>query len=121
MAVEQYIVQEDVATGTWFLHDPDLVVQRSMKITPAYVTNTSAVANTTALIYCDMVLDNQILTLPDATLNENSYFNIKNRGTKSFTIEGAGSDTIDGDLNATIYEKECFTLHADNNQNWNLI
>ena len=122
MAIDWLLVQKrNSGDGDWNLHDPNIVNSGSHKIIPAYVTNTSSITNTVSLVYCDMVLDDQIVTMPDATVNENNLINIKNRGAKSFTIEGAGSDTVDGDLNATIYEKECFTLHADDNANWNII
>ena len=121
MAITWNIVQQSNASGEFNLHDPDAYITGSTKIVPAYVTNSASVSNSASLVYVDMNSASQTLTLPDATVNEEMLIRIKNRGTISFTIDGSGTDTIDDELTIEVYNKEAFTLHADDSSNWNII
>ena len=57
-------------------------------------------------------------TLPTAVGLEGKIFNIKNSGAGVITIEGDGTETIDGSLNASLATQyESITVQS-NNANW---
>ena len=59
------------------------------------------------------------VTLPTAVVNKVYY--IKNIGAGTVTIEGASSDTIDGELNQAIYQYEAVVLQCHAANSWSII
>jgi hypothetical protein len=60
------------------------------------------------LVYANSA-SNFTLTLPDATGSGKVYY-IKNVNTATITVDGDGSDTIDGETTQTVYENECLVV-----------
>lgn len=92
-------------------------------------TNLSgAQPSTLALTYNIAPSADMTLTLPEIAdangFNEHRLIVINNDGCDlgwTTTIEGYGSDTIDGDANKVIPEGESWILHADGTSDWKLI
>ena len=72
-------------------------------------------------IKCDATAASFTVTLPKAN-NANGYiFNIKkvDSTTNTITIDGDGSETIDGSLTMIIVSQyDCITVHSDGTQWW---
>jgi hypothetical protein len=83
------------------------------KITTA--TDTYTILETDHTIVCNKATAFTV-TLPTAVVGQ--IFKIKNINTGLVTIEGAGSDTIDGDLNQAIYQWECMQLQCSVANTW---
>lgn len=71
-------------------------------------TTTYTVTKNDEVVVCDSATPFTV-TLLAATGSGQTYA-IKNINTGAVTIEGASSDTIDGDLNQLVYEDECIQL-----------
>lgn len=82
--------------------------------TSAYVVdNTDCVVNCTANTFT--------VTLPTASGIEGQYFIIKNSGTGSITVDGDGSETIDGAANKLLaIQNESITVISDGT-NWIIV
>jgi len=115
------IVQQDTGTLEFNLSNSKATITGSAYVDPTYVTNTHTITNSTALIYCDTLVDDRSITLPSVALNENLMMRIKNRAVYQVIINTDGADTIDGETDITLVEKEALTLHADSNNNWNIL
>jgi hypothetical protein len=88
----------------------------ALELTGGYVKSTGGILGTITTVtdtYTVLYNDQTIIcnkataftvTLPTAVVGQR--FNFKNIGVGTVTLEGAGSDTIDGDLNQAIYQWE---------------
>lgn len=60
------------------------------------------------------------VTLPTAVSIAGRQYIIKNSGAGTITLEGDGTETIDGALNVTLATKKCYTVVSDGS-NWIII
>jgi hypothetical protein len=82
------------------------------------VTDTYTVLYTDQTIICDKATAFTV-TLPAAVVGQR--FNIKNIGAGTVTLEGDGSDTIDGDLNQAIYQWEGVQVQCYASNKWGVL
>jgi hypothetical protein len=84
---------------------------------------TTATDTYTVLVSDETVICNKAtaftVTLPTAVVGQR--FNFKNIGAGTVTLEGAGSDTIDGDLNQAIYQWEGVQVICIAANTWSVI
>lgn len=88
----------------------------SIKNVNEVISNYTAVDSDNVII-CDGTFT---VTLMTASANLGLELNIKNIGTGTITIEGDGSETIDGVASFNIEENDCLTVVSDGT-NWIII
>lgn len=82
-------------------------------------TSTYTVDNTDCVVNC--TANTFTVTLPTAVGIEGQYFIIKNRGTGVITVDGDGSETIDGAANKLLaVQNESITVISDGS-NWIIV
>jgi hypothetical protein len=79
------------------------------------VTGTDSVVATDLLVVCNSV-GAFTLTMPTAVVGQ--LFHIKNIGAGTVTLEGASSDTIDGDLNQLLYQWDGVVIQCQAANTW---
>ena len=89
--------------------------------TGGIITKVTVVTDTYQILVTDYaVVGNKVtdftITLPTAVVGQ--IFNIKNINTGIVTLEGSGSDTIDGELNQAINQWENITVQCSANNYW---
>jgi len=82
------------------------------------VTDTYNILTTDRNVICNKATPFTV-TLPTAVVGQ--LFNIKNIGAGTVTIEGAGTDTIDGELNQEVIQWECIKLICNAANSWVII
>jgi hypothetical protein len=86
------------------------------KITTA--TDTYTVLSTDETVICNKATAFTV-TLPTAVVGQR--FNFKNIGAGTVTLEGDGTDTIDGDLNQAIYQWEGVQVRCYASNKWSVL
>jgi hypothetical protein len=90
-------------------------------VTSQTANYTETATTGTKIIKCDTTGGAFTVTLPTAVSNQATIIVKKTAGTNILTVDGAGSETIDGGLTAELYEaQESITLISDN-ANWLII
>jgi hypothetical protein len=108
----------------------DLTADTSVDINSTLVTTNGIIGKITTVTdtYTVLVSDETVIcnkataftvTLPTAVVGQR--FNFKNIGAGTVTLEGAGSDTIDGDLNQSIYQWEGVQVICIAANTWSVI
>jgi len=87
----------------------------SLTLKSRVVTGTDSVVATDFLVVCNSV-GAFTLTMPTAVVGQ--LFHIKNIGAGTVTLEGAGGDTIDGDLNQTLYQWDGVVISCQAANTW---
>lgn len=82
-------------------------------------TSTYVVDNTDCVVNCTS--GTFTVTLPTAVGLEGQYFIIKNSGTGVITIDGDGSETIDGSLNFSLSIQYESIAVVSNGSNWVIV
>ena len=105
-------------TGDTSIHYPMSGISISEKqLTKSHrqISGTTIITITDYVIEC---IDGTFsVVLPTAVGNEDVEFYIKNTGTGTITLDGDGSETIDGSLTKTINQWECIHVKSNGN-NW---
>lgn len=81
-------------------------------------TDTYQILATDETIICNKLTDFTV-TLPTAIVGQ--IFSIKNIGVGLVTVDGAGSDTIDGALTQDVYQWACLKLQCNAVNTWIII
>jgi len=82
------------------------------------VTDTYGILATDYTVVCNKTTAFTV-TLPTATVGQ--IFKIKNINTGIVTVEGASSDTIDGELNQTVLQWDCLNVQCSAANTWLII
>jgi hypothetical protein len=82
------------------------------------VTNTYQVLVTDETVICNKAT-NFTVTLPTAVVGQK--FAIKNIGAGTVTVDGAGSDTIDGDLTQSVNQWESMQIQCYSINTWGVL
>jgi hypothetical protein len=82
------------------------------------ITTTYTIQNIDYLIDCTS--GTFTVTLPTSIGRIGQEYIIKNSGVGTITLEGDGTETIDGSLNLTLETKVCYTIISDG-ANWIII
>jgi len=82
------------------------------------ITTTYTIQNIDYLIDCTS--GTFTVTLPTSIGRKGQEYIIKNSGVGTITLEGDGTETIDGSLNLTLETKVCYTIISDG-ANWIII
>jgi len=82
------------------------------------VVDTANIAVTDETIICNKTTAFTV-TLPAGVVGQR--FNIKNINTGTVTVEGDSSDTIDGELNQSIYQWESIQLQCHIANTWEIL
>ena len=97
-----------------------LDINRLLSLAPVpivTVTGTYTALATDRIIICNSASDFTV-TLPTAVGNTGLILDIKNKNTGKVTIEGAGSETIDLELNQAICIHNSITVVSDGTEWW---
>ena len=89
-------------------------------ITTSYIAKTANYTITSANYLIDCTSNTFTVTLPTASGIDGRTYIIKNSGAGVITLEGDGTETIDGALNLTLATKVCYTVISDG-ANWIII
>ena len=106
----KYNVTTKVTVGTDKVTFVDGMVYRSR-----VVTGTDSVVATDVLVVCNSV-GAFTLTLPTAVTGQ--WFNIKNIGAGTVTVDGASSDTIDGETTQLLYQWDGIVIQCQAANTW---
>lgn len=106
----------------------DFAIRKSIQVKETHSQSillniTSETSTYTALRTDHTILCNGTftVTLPTASTVKNIMYNIKNIGTGTITVDGAGSETIDGGTTAVLSSQfACITVQSDGS-NWHII
>lgn len=90
-------------------------------VTTQSTTYNPTVTSGTLIILCDTTSGGFIVTLPTAVGNTATIVVKKIAGTPALTVEGNGSETIDGGLTAVINRVDESITLISNNSNWLII
>lgn len=78
----------------------------------AYVEKTANYTLTSSDFTVNCTVNSFTVTLPTAVGIAGRAFEITNTGSGIITLEGNGSETIQGDLTQSIYQDECFVVRS---------
>lgn len=104
-------------TGTY----PNFTIAASLNGSDRdYTAKTANYTITTADSVIDCTSNTFTVTLPTASGADGSFYDVKNSGTGIITLDGDGSETIDGFSNIQIPNGDSFTV-LSNGTNWIII
>jgi hypothetical protein len=90
-------------------------------VTSQTANYTETATSGTKIIFCDTTSAAFTVTLPTAVGNTATLIVKKTAGINILTVDGAGSETIDGGLTLEMYEEQESITLISNNTNWFII
>ena len=104
--------------------DDDFIVSGTLTSTGGLIGKITTVTDTYTILATDQtVICNKAtgftVTLPTAVVGQ--VFNIKNIGAGTVTVDGAGSDTIDGELTQSVAQWNCLVLQCNVANTWAIV
>ena len=114
------IANDDAAPVQSITVDSNGVTSLTYAVTLAYVAKTANYTITTSDYQIECTANTFTLTLPTAVSIAGRVYSIKNTGSGAITLEGDGTETIDGELNQTVNQWDNISVMS-NGTNWIII